>query len=253
MGLFDNPVGAVTGAAKSFVDPLDAMGRAGGFLGGMFGKKQNPYGNLQTPQLNAIQGPKQNEKVDAIRRRLDTMQGPQMLQKESAPQGPLPQFEALRQNLRDEAQSAGQQQSDALKRRFAAMGALNSGAAIKAEQQGNEAIQKQLNKELSNIGFQEAQQQFQKEEAIAGRNAQRDIYNADADFKDKVFRLESGSKLAQLDLAFDQQDLARQVAENDRIINQFNSELSTITAKKPKKGLIGSTFEDIFGADGIFG
>lgn len=59
-------------------------------------------------------------------------------------QQPQDEFELQRKRAQQEANAAKQQQTDALKRRFAATGMLNSGAAIQQERLANEAVDKQL-------------------------------------------------------------------------------------------------------------
>lgn len=232
-------------------------------------QKKNPLDDLRAPQLQEF-GPKQNSpEVAALRAQLGQIQGPQKLgmenfQKQAIDLKSLPEFEGIRQNLKEEANQAKQQQKEALQRRFASLGSLQSGASLKAEQQAENEVQKNLEKGLREVGFQEAQglrqqrnileeRQFQAEQQAAARNFQREIYNADSDFKDKVFRFDANSKLSQLDLAFDQAAMARITAENDRLINQYNAELSKIVAGKKKPGLIGGIvgegglFSDLFG------
>ena len=251
MGFFDNP-----GQALETAFPILKMNNS---LFQGFKKGGNPFSGMDAPKLQDIpQGAQEDKRTMELRGQLANMPGPKMLsQEESKSVGnSLPQFEAVRQSLRDEASQAKQQQNDAIKRRYASLGALNSGAAIKQEQLANESIDRNIQNQLRNLGAQEAaqlgQQQFSRDEAVAARNAQREIYNADKEFQDRVFRFDAGSKLSQLDLAFDQASLARAVAQNDKLINEFNGQLSLGQAKMPKKGLLGGISSDIFGDGGLF-
>ncbi len=247
---------------------MGLFGDGGNFLnaldpGGLFlsKKKANPFDAIQTPQfkdLPAYTPGGENAYVTEQKKNLANMQGPTKLGQESVAQGPksLAQFDMLRGALKDEAQQQGSRAQDAINRRFASIGALNSGSAIKAGQEAERQSNQDLQKQLASIGAQEAgqlqQQQFAKEEAVAQRNAGREQFNASQDFQDKVFRFDSGTKLAQLDLAFKGQDLQqwqaafqKAQAENDNMINLFNAQLSKTSAAQPKKGLVGGIISDI--------
>jgi len=253
MGLFGGDLGNFLGNV-----PI-----VGGVLGN---KKQNPFEQIGAPQLKDLPSYKpggENAFISQQKAALAGMQGPQSLKAESAGQGPqsLAQFDMLRGALKDESQQASARAQDAINRRFASIGALNSGSAIKAAQEADRAANQDLQKQLAGIGAQEAgqlqQQQFAREESVAQRNAAREQFNASQAFQDKVFKFDSGTKLAQLDLAFKDQDLKQYMAdfqkaqaENDNLINQFNLQLSKTSASQPKKGLIGGILSDI---GGIFG
>lgn len=150
-------------------------------------------------------------------------------------------FDYQRKRVEQGANAAGQQQQEALQRRFAAMGNLNSGASIKAQQQTAQEVQKQKDTALEGIGAQEAQynqakqeaqtqrefaaQEAEKQRGFAGgesekerafRSSQADIDRA---FQDKVFQFDKSNKLAQLDLAKGQFDL-------DKMSTEFNKAIS---------------------------
>lgn len=147
---------------------------------------------------------------------------------------PLPEFEQARTKVNEQANQAGSAASEALKRRFAAMGALNSGAAIKSQEEATNENETRRLDALSGVNNQEAaakrgleqgeaDKEFQANQALVGRNMQRELYNADQDFKSKLNQFDSYSKLAQLDMGFDQQDM-------DKRNNDYNMELSKYQA-----------------------
>lgn len=163
-------------------------------------------------------------------------------------EGPLKQYDYLRNRATEQASQQGGVAQDAIQRRFAAMGALNSGGAIKQAQLQGEASDRQKAEALQGIDFQESQardamnreesqKEYQSQEALKGRqfsadegfrgrkfsaeqtaqarnyeagqqalqrNMQRELYNADSQFKSDVTNFDSQSKLAGLDLQWQQ-------------------------------------------------
>lgn len=186
---------------------------------------------------------------DAIKKRMAGLQ--QDLNQVGAPkmlgaEGPtyqarqnLPQFNAIRNRVSNQANAAGQTAQDALARRYAAMGAGNSGAFIKQQQQLLQDTEDRKQDALAQVDDQEKQaleseynKEFQSAEAAKGRDLQRQQYNSDIDFRDKVFRFDSKSKLAQLEMAFTQ-------AERDAQDQQFNKEMERYQARH-SGGLLGA-------------
>lgn len=98
---------------------------------------------------------------------LRTPQAPQMPQ---APKAPLPEFAAQRQKVEQRINADTQGQQDAMQRRFAAGGMLNSGAAMK--QQGILANQAQVNKTdaLAGVDAAEMGEQQRRQEITDGRD-----------------------------------------------------------------------------------
>jgi hypothetical protein len=120
-------------------------------------------------------------------------------------------FEAARTRATQRATADLQQNQDALKRRFAALGGLNSGAAIKQQQLLQERSQQQREEAIQGIDAAEADRHenqvnrdFQAGEAEKQRGFQREQAGIDRGFQDKVFSFEKESKLKQLDLAAQQ-------------------------------------------------
>lgn len=183
--------------------------------------------------------------------------------KEKGFAGPLPEYDLLRRQMTERIQSdASRKKSeaqDAIKRRFASMGGLNTGSYIKQSQLADESADTQAGEALKDanlqLGFQEAQARrglereesqkaFQSGEAAKGRefqipqlSFQNKFQAADFGFRQNLAQFDSRSKLKQLDLAFNQ-------LEMDRINTQFNKELARHTADNSG---------GLFGAGGVLG
>ena len=163
--------------------------------------------------------------------------------------GPLPEYDYLRRQVASQSNQKKSEAQDAIKRRFAALGGLNTGAYIKQAALADESANQQQEEALGQIGFQEAQsrrglerdesgKEFQSGEAFKQREGalgQQDFQNrvsiADFDFRQRLAQADNNSKLRQLDLAMYQAELgARESA--------YNKELSQYQAGK-QGGLFG--------------
>lgn len=169
-----------------------------------------------------------------------------------APTGPIKEYDMMRQRAAQRADASAQQGREALQRRFAAMGGLNSGSAIKAQQLGSEAAARQKEDAIGGIDMAEQQERSRRDEVLAGRdfqaseaqkqrdfageesararNMQRETFNADMAFKDQVFRFDRDSKLRQLDQADRQFNWQRETADRqfaaDRADTEFNKDIA---------------------------
>ena len=130
-------------------------------------------------------------------------------------------FSGLKEQAVNRANAGAQTNQNAITRRFAAMGSTGSGAYIKALENANDAAQNQIQEATQNIGFQEQQ---------ALQN--RDLAQADLDFKNRVFSFDQASKLHELDLAERQQKI-------DSVIQQFNTRVAA-EQTRPQGGLISN-------------
>lgn len=164
----------------------------------------------------------------------------------TGPSAPLEQFNVARDRAKQSAGAAAVQGGDAINRRFAAMGNLNSGAALKAaENVRNEAAAQEQNA-LAQINAQEQAVRFdvdqanlnrdlQRQENVAQRNFQRDLKNLDQAFQEKVFSFDSQSKLAQLDIGLNE-SMIKNTLEQDA--QEFNKRMEGYKAKN-SGGLLG--------------
>jgi hypothetical protein len=71
------------------------------------------------------------------------------------------EFDILRKRIKQQGQTKEQEAETAIKRRFAAMGNFNSGAAIKQEQLAKERVGQETTSAMQDIGFAEQAQQRQ--------------------------------------------------------------------------------------------
>lgn len=145
--------------------------------------------------------------------------------------GKLPEYDAMRARLSQRTNADTQQQQDAMQRRFAAQGGLNSGAAIKQQQLVAEAGAQNREQAMEGVNAQEAQQrqrlqeaesqkefqsqeaatgrEFAAQESLLGRQQQRSMFDDDMKFKDKVATWENSYRGEQLKMAWEQLGLAK--------------------------------------------
>lgn len=147
-------------------------------------------------------------------------------------------FDQQRTQVGQRVSAARQQNQDALKRRFAAIGGLNSGAAIKQQQLADDTANQQREQGMAAVNDLEAQarevqvnRDFQSGEAQKQRDFQSKQSDIDRQFQDKVFQFDKESKLKQLDLQ--SQDLALRRDENE-----FNKRMAQLQADR-SGGLFG--------------
>lgn len=118
-----------------------------------------------------------------------------------------PVLEQQRQRIQQGAQAAGQQQTEALQRRFAAMGGgPGSGAMEKIQGQQQEALNRNTNEAMGGVDAQQQQldekekeRSFAAEEAQKGRTQQQGQFEANLGFQSKQFDFNKSSKLRELD------------------------------------------------------
>jgi hypothetical protein len=165
---------------------------------------------------------------------------------------PNPRFQVMRERVGQEIGAQAQQNQDALKRRFAALGGLNTGSAIKAQQSAQQQGNEMRSRAMREIDAQEADQDFQRQEARDVMKAQQDFQAGEAGkqrdfqasqggldraFQERVFAFDSASKLRQLDLA-----------ERDFRLREDESEFNKRMAKWQASNSGG-----FFGAGGFLG
>lgn len=162
--------------------------------------------------------------LGGMQRQLEGWQPVQQLQQEqfqpTVQDGPLKEYEGIKQAVSNRANAAKQGNLEAMQRRFAASGNLNSGAAMKAQDVAAREADQQAADQLANVDLQAASELQRRKEgdlarkdAVAGRNLQRDMTNQSMAFQDKMSKFDAGSKLAQLDIGFDQFALQRGESE----------------------------------------
>jgi hypothetical protein len=111
---------------------------------------------------------------------------------------PLPEYEAMKRRTQQRLQAEGQTQQDALQRKLASVGNLNSGAAIKAQQTQDLDLARVQEDALGQIDVQEAAEgqrrqevadamAFQSTEAQKGRDFQGGMFDQEFGLKNKAF------------------------------------------------------------------
>jgi hypothetical protein len=163
------------------------------------------------------------------------------------------QFDAMRRRMQQTNQlqlgKAQDQQNEALNRKFASAGISNSGAAIRAQQLGNQELQGQFNEQLSQqqgaVDQMEQGQNFQSLEAQKGRDFQGGQF-------DRTFALDQEMKRAQLGLAGREMDLKDQEQQfniggtlNDRGYGVDMSQFASTNARDASGRLINPNGQGI--------
>jgi hypothetical protein len=147
------------------------------------------------------------------------------------------------------ANQTAQQGRDAMTRRFAALGGLNSGAAIKALERADNTANEQREAGLAEIDAREGQNQFAAEEADKVRAFQGNQAAIDRAMQQKAFDFQTGAqfnlqkdqlRLAQEESAFNRR-MARHQMENSGGLLGGGGFLGTGIGKKSAKfaGLAG--------------
>lgn len=133
-------------------------------------------------------------------------------------------FDLQRQRITQQANAANQANQDALQRRFAAMGALNTGAALKAQQQAQIQGQQQTQDQLAGVDQAQAQQAYQEAQAQKARDfeagqalAGRQFQGSQADI-DRAIAKENFAK--QFGLQSEMQHRAQDLAESESAFNR---------------------------------
>lgn len=208
--------------------------------------------NVQEDETRKAAMVKRRAGIQAAYQQAATSPGPTELKAEATPTGALPQFDAMRARAQKRIQSQGlaqqQTQQDAMQRRLAAAGALNSGGGIKAldtaRTQSDQRIQEATQDAVEGIDAQEAQQRAQMDEAVKGRNFQRDQFNEEQRFRDKVFRADTFAKFQELENQLENIDLSQIQMKLQREESAFNQRMARYQA-----GRQGG----FFGAGGFLG
>jgi hypothetical protein len=184
--------------------------------------------------------------------RINSAPGPKEMALEALPTGALPQFDLMRQRAQREISQKGnadaQGTQDIMRRRLAASGSLQSGAGIKALQTAQETAsqktQEQLQSAREGIDSQEAQQRTQLEESTKGRNLQREQFNEEQRFRDRMFRADTFAKFQDLERQVESMDLSQLQVKLQQEESLFNQKLARWQA---------SNTGGLFGGGGFLG
>lgn len=172
---------------------------------------------------------------------LKPVEAPPQPYKAAAPVTALPQFDVLKQQAVGRANQAGQQQQDALKRRFASLGNLNSGAAIKIQQQTDADVGRQREDVIQGLDAAQAQEIARLNEVEKGR-----------EFQSGEAAIQRAAQQSQFDQTFNEQkrqsgfmeQLGLQEHELSKFNTMYNTALSAATSDA--QGAIFNTMEALF-------
>lgn len=150
---------------------------------------------------------------------------------------PLNEFELLRQKAMQRARKEGQRATEALQRRFAALGGLQTGAAIKAQQVAQQEAQRIGEERLGDIDIAEAAErqrrkeitegrEFQAGEAAKVRAQQAEQFAKTFGLQEKGFEFGKETKLRELGLA------ERELSLNEDIA-AFNKQIALAELGRP--------------------
>lgn len=235
----------VGGAAGGMAGGIPGM-IGGGIVGQFAGTKLGLKGPSQPAGVGAPKYPKfKMRKAGSFEKKMTPEQIARV--DVSKAMNPLNEAAARRFGLQRERTSqdlnkARTDQFGALQRRFAATGGGASGARLKLEAQAAEANDRMRSDAMREIDTAEemgaAERDSQAALTQAGYDQQRNLAQADMNFKSKVFSFERGSKLHELDLAERQQKI-------DQVTTQFNSQVAAQMARPPKQGIFSSLLDGI--------
>ena len=149
----------------------------------------------------------------------------------------IPEFGAIRRRLQGQFSQRKQEQDDALQRRFAASGMMNSGAAQKIQAQGAQELARaeadanvdvdmaesqelQRRKEIAEgrdfaRSEREATQKFSTGERLGAQQFQQGMFDKESAFKERVFREEMSLKWKELDESINANRLNAAIALDD--------------------------------------
>lgn len=188
-------------------------------------------------------------------------------------------YELLRKQAQQQGSAQQQQTDDALKRRFASMGALNSGEYVKQQQVAGDQLAQRQDQVNAQIGATEAQERMQLEQVekqrefqsgeaekqrgfMGGENAMQRAFAADQtklgqQFQSGETEKAFGRQKSYLDQDVEFKKLAASLAErqfnNEALAQQYNMGLSAWETGngdqflKWLQGSIGTKFPSLFG------
>lgn len=135
------------------------------------------------------------------------------------------EFDIARKRAKREANAALQGQQDALKRRFATLGNLNSGARLKLEQKAQDSVQRRLGEANETIGAAERAEDRRRQEIAEGRKFQSSEREASQGF---------AAQQAELGRNFTSQEAAlqRKYLTGERLSSQEFAALQNATQRE---------------------
>jgi len=160
------------------------------------------------------------------------------------PQAQASQFDVARKKAEQQSRSALQEQQEALKRRFASLGATSSGAAIKQQQIAAEKSQEQLQGAQEAIGAAETAENLRRSDIKEEREFQRGMAEEGRKFaiaeREAGQSFQAGQTQRQMDFQQRIQDWSQSQAgkEFDLAFAQFEQDKESTEWNKRLQGLI---------------
>lgn len=159
-------------------------------------------------------------------------------------------FQNRRSEATQQANAMKQEGEDAINRRFAALNASGSGAAIAAGMKNREVAGDASRKLMADVDNQELQaniseaegqrnRDYQSAEAEKSRTFQGGLADRDMGFKKDVFSSEQGNKLKEFDLAERQFALDKETTEFNKEMAKLDIVANDAAAKRSKAGVLG--------------
>ena len=139
-------------------------------------------------------------------------------------------YDVQREQVKQRGIAAGQQQGEAIQRRFAAMGGGPGGAEVKVMQQSNDALNRQQDDAIAGVNAQEAQEKMQQAEAEKQRGFQSSEAATQRGFQQKNLDLDRAQHAQEFGF---QKEMATKQFDADRRDQAFNIMLSGIQAGAP--------------------
>lgn len=153
------------------------------------------------------------------------------------PTGSLPEYQLLRDKADQRARVKGQEATSAIDRRFAAMGGLQSGAAIKTAEKARHAVEGEAAERLGQIDVAETAEKRRMTEIQEGR----EFASSEAEKQRAIQAGQFEAQMGQSGLELGQQGklklAALEIAQNELRLNseiaEFNKGISEAEANRP--------------------
>jgi len=121
-------------------------------------------------------------------------------------------YAAQKERAQQQGNAAKTQNNEALKRRFAAIGNLNSGAFVKAAGQADQVSDANTQAAVKDIEMAQNNEKYSQNEAEKGRIFNRELFDKDQAFKQMTF--DSDVTFKNANLALQQKDLDASIQAN---------------------------------------
>lgn len=164
--------------------------------------------------------------IGAMRAKLEAMKPEAFNYKRRDNSGPLAEFDYNRNKLGEQFNTQQQAGGEAISRRFAALGNMGSGSAIKAQQIHNQNTAKARGDAFAGLGAEESKARRSLDETENQREFQVGMQNNQTANQFQQFKAGEGSKLSALDLQHRQMEQQRRQDAYQNDLNQYKQKNS---------------------------